>query len=290
MISPQAAVSSTESFSHHAMACNWELVLCGEEPSYARQVADTVFAEVDRLEEELSRFIPDSDIGRLNALTAGESLRLGVDSFECLKLALVVKGETGGAFEVARGCLQLNTEQRSVTVGEEGAEVDLGGLGKGFALDRAVALLGDWGVSCALLHSGQSSLMALGCPHRGSGWKVELRDPQDHSRALGSVTLRGASLSGSGTEIHGNHIRNPHSGEPAQGVVAAWAQAPTAALSDALSTSFRLPWTGDTRAESSRFASPNRISDRSDMSKLAASKPSVESTATFKLRLEARST
>ena len=249
------------------MACTFELFIADQPAAYAEQVAQTAFAEVDRLERELSRFIDHSDIARINRLSAGESLRLGPDAFDCLVLAARVHADTGGAFDVTVGALveavrrRQSTEQtganasttaaacacgmhllrmdrptHSVTALVNGLIVDLGAIGKGYTIDRVVELLRDWGVGTALAHCGQSTCYALGAPPGHDGWPVAIRNPLDHAATLGRVTLREAALSGSGALLHGPHIIDPRTGRPAAIAAGAWAMAPSAALSDAIST------------------------------------------------------
>ena len=85
------------------MACTFEVFIPHEEARYAEHVARAAFDEVDRVEQELSRFIDHSDVARINALKLGQSLRLGMETFECLQLAAAIHRETDGAFDVTAG-------------------------------------------------------------------------------------------------------------------------------------------------------------------------------------------
>lgn len=259
-------------FSHQAMACVWELFIVGEAAEYARQAAQTSFEEVDRLERELSRFIPSSDVFRINALQPGESIRVGLATLECLTLAAQVHEQTHGAFDVTvggwlderrdeagriqvldvatleakpvRGMELLEIDAEEYSVGwraggnRVGASLDLGGVGKGYALDRIAAILGDWQIQDALIHSGQSTVLALGTPDEEQLWAVALRDPRNPEQMLGEMYLHNRAMSGSGMVAHGQHIVDPRTGEAAQGKLSTWAIADSAAYSDALSTAF----------------------------------------------------
>lgn len=270
---PDDAAQRPVRMTHEAMACTWGIDILGEEPRYAEQAARAAFAEVDRLERELSLFLPTSDVSRLNAARPGQAVRIGVDAYECLELALEMCRRTGGAFDVTVGSWKEREQgagqrERGTGIREQGGGeqreqgtgnrehggglvlerasrsavrqadglVDLGGIGKGFALDRAAALLREWGVHAALLHSGQSTVLALGSPPGAEGWRVSLRDPGDHARTIGTVLLRDRALAGSGIALHGQHIIDPRTGLPATHRPAAWAHAPSAAVADALST------------------------------------------------------
>jgi thiamine biosynthesis lipoprotein len=244
------------SFTHRAMACEWEIALYHPDARYAEQAARTAFAEVDRLEQELSRFIATSDIAQLNRLQPGQTLRLGADAVACLVLARELHQATGGAFDPTIGALlpnarrsadaprwgmralQLDAAARTVRVEQAGLIVDLGALGKGYAVDRAVEVLREWGIAAARVHSGQSTVFCQGAPPGARGWTISVRDPDDHVRTLGKLELRDAAFSGSGLALHGAHIIDPRRGEPAGSRRGAWALAPTAALSDAASTAF----------------------------------------------------
>ena len=238
---------------HDAMACTFELYLVGLDASRGQQVAWAAFDEVDRLEQMLSRFVPHSDIARVNALAPGQSVRVSAETIECLQLAAKVYMETGGAFDIAfrsrkravgsdpaQTVTPLVFDPTSHAVGVQIANValDLGALGKGYAVDRVVALLHEWGVQAALVHSGQSTVYALGRQPDGSAWRVSLRRPDRQSVTLGTLELRDGALSGSGQLLHGGHIIDPRTGQPADALQATWAVAPSAALSDALSTAF----------------------------------------------------
>jgi len=123
----------------------------------------------------------------------------------------------------------------------DGVIVDLGAIGKGYAVDQMTALLRDWSIEEALVHSGESSAFALG------SWSVAIRDPEGQEEILGCVQLRDRSLSGSGLLLHGRHIIDPRTGRPAEGKRGAWAAAPSAAASDALSTAFMVMSSGEVR-------------------------------------------
>jgi FAD:protein FMN transferase len=254
-------------FTHRAMACDWELFIIGQEAEYAQQVAWAAFDEVDRIEGELSRFIASSDVFQINAAGPGQWTRVGLATLECLELALGVHEATGGAFDVTLGAVlesrrgddglieappdeasvarpalpeivAIAREAHAVTLLHEGAAIDLGAVGKGYGLDQMARVLRDWSVASALLHSGGSSVLALGAPPDEAAWTVALRDPRTEEATPWRVALRDRALSGSAMRLHGAHILDPHTGAPAQGKLAAWAIAPSAALSDALSTAF----------------------------------------------------
>lgn len=121
-------------------------------------------------------------------------------------------------------------------------ELDLGGIGKGYALDTALAVLSDWGIDRALIHGGTSTAAALGSPPginpEGVGWPVGVGGGWPCPGAPRQIFLKARALSGSGTEVKGKHILDPRTGDPARGHLAAWVSHPSAAESDALSTSF----------------------------------------------------
>ncbi len=151
------------------------------------------------------------------------------------------------------GCQHLTARSRPPTVAfdREGIRINLGSIGKGYAIDRAVDLIrGHWWPTSALVHGGQSSLFALGSPpgQLGGRWEIAVRNPFDATEPLGTLRLRNRGLGTSGAafqqfvvdgRIYG-HIIDPRSGEPASGPASVTVLAPTAALADALSTAFYL--------------------------------------------------
>ena len=134
--------------------------------------------------------------------------------------------------------LEFDPKTRSVGLGAEGVQVDLGGIGKGYAVDQMVAILRDWSISAALVHCGRSTVFALGSPPGTAGWSLAIRDPVKHDETLGTVQLSDVALSGSGRKLHGDHIIDPRRTRPVDDKLGAWALAPSAALSDALATAF----------------------------------------------------
>lgn len=99
------SIADAHHFLHEAMATVFELYIVEEDETYARQGAQAAFAEVDRLELEMSRFIENSDIARLNSAAIGETVDVGLDVFECLTRAREMFEQTGGAFDISIGAL-----------------------------------------------------------------------------------------------------------------------------------------------------------------------------------------
>jgi len=248
-------------FSHEAMATVFEVYLGHHDERYAAQTAQAAFNLVDRLEQELSRFRSNSDISRVSRLAAGESARVGPSTIECLLIARHLYELTDGAFDVSIGTglpsLELDAENCLVHSTKDGVRVDLGGIGKGYAVDLVAELIEEWGIERALVHGGFSSVLALEAPEDHDGWPLTLSDPAAPSRVLARLSIRQTSLGASG--VHkGDHIVNPRTGEPVRGRLAAWVSLPrpdrihadessyegpriaAAAVSDALTTAFML--------------------------------------------------
>ncbi len=265
-----AAVADVHRFSHQAMATTFEVIVQYEDKSYAQQAAQAAFDEVDRLERDLSRFLENSDVARINNLPALRPLPLSLDTFECLKISAEMSRETGGAFDVTVGFLvdcwrdeekkprtptpeELQSARErtgmhlilfdepthAIALTASPVRVDLGGIGKGYAVDKMAEMLREWSIDRALIHGGFSSVLALDAPHGARGWPVTLSHPLDRRRTLARLALEHISVSGSGLE-KGPHIIDPRRGTPVKGKMAAWSIAPDAARADALSTAFML--------------------------------------------------
>ena len=242
-------------FSHEAMATVYQVYAVHDDARYAAQAAQAAFDLIDRLEQELSRFRPNSDITRINHLAAGERTRVSVSAIECLVIARHVFDLTGGAFDVSIGTglpsLDIDADALEVAATNAGVRIDLGGIGKGYAVDRAAELFEEWGLDVALIHGGFSSMLALDPPEGHDGWPLTLSDPRS-SRVLTRLSVRQTALGASGVR-KGDHIVDPRSGEPVRGRLAAWVVLPrpelasdaaehtrAATLSDALTTAFML--------------------------------------------------
>ena len=252
-------------FAHEAMATTFEIIIAGETKEYSRQVSQAVFGEVDRLEGLLSRFIESSDVSGINKLGYKEPVRVAVDTFECLQIAKELHNETNGAFDVTIGQLadhykyhnnlskdemekirnsigmenvELDNDNFTVKLKNNFVSIDLGGIGKGFALDKGAEILDDWSIESALLHGGESSVLAIGSQPEEDGWLVNIIEGMGEKGR--EVSLKNRSLSSSGTRVKGNHIINPKTGSKTEDVLRTWVSASSAAYSDALSTAFMI--------------------------------------------------
>jgi thiamine biosynthesis lipoprotein len=234
---------------------------------------------VERLEAQLSLYRPSSEIARVNALAARQAVRVSPPVFHLLELAQRLHQETGGLFDIAIGplvrCwgfmggqgrmpepgqlaqarslagmrhLELDAGDFSVRFDREGVMIDLGAIGKGYAIDCAAQTLRECGVTSALLHGGTSTTYAIGTPPEADVWQVAVASPPD----LGAhapppqvvVRLRDGALSVSavwgrsfeaGGKTYG-HVLDPRSGRPAARAVLAAVALPSATETDALST------------------------------------------------------
>ncbi len=263
-------------YSRRAMACRFEILLPGSARSAWTWVGKA-FQEIHRLEAQLSVFIESSEVSRLNRSGAGGPARVQPELLEILELGQRVSRLSDGAFDLTSAplsrCWGFLGRQGEVPSGEELAtilkrvgwrhleidrvsgtvyfrrplEVNLGAIGKGYALDRAGRLLRE-GQENFLIHAGHSTILVGGDgPERGSqGWTIGLRDPRDHSGDFAEVRLKSGALSTSGAAeqklaVAGRdygHIIDPRTGYPAITNLSATALAQSAALADALSTAF----------------------------------------------------
>jgi thiamine biosynthesis lipoprotein len=267
----------------HAMATRFELALHGDNPAQLRAAGEEALREVERLEAQLSFYRPTSEISRLNSLAATEPVRVEPGLFRFLQLALQLCRETGGAFDItvaplmrawgftqgagrlpdpaalaeARACtgwrhVLLDERDFTVRFARAGVMLDLGALGKGFALERASGLLRENGVTSALLHGGTSTVVALGAPPGADSWKVAIEKPPPadgpapalHESVLATVPLRDEAMSvsavwGKSFTVDAReygHVIDPRTGEPTRGARLAAVALPSAAETDAFST------------------------------------------------------
>jgi thiamine biosynthesis lipoprotein len=231
-------VPGVRRFSHVAMATVFEVHCVHGDERYAGQAAQAAFEVVDRLELELSRFVANSDVSRVNSLAAGEATRVSPSTMECLEIARRLYDLTGRAFDI-------DPDGFAVCARADGVHLDLGGIGKGYAADRMAELLEEWEVPHALVHGGFSSVLALEGPPDREGWPLTLSAPgPGENRVLARVAARQTAFSASGTQ-KGAHILDPRTGQAAHDR-AAWVALPRdaagspAAVAEGLSTAFMI--------------------------------------------------
>lgn len=251
-----------------AMGSLFEIVACGEDETYLRAAAEEALAEIVRLDDQMSLYNPSSEICYINRRAHQEAVKVEPRLYALLVRAKEIHALTGGAFDIAvqplvdawgffaagrrpgrkelaearaiSGMHLVMLKDGTVRFARRGVALDLGGIGKGYALDRAAEILRSKGITRAFLHGGTSSMLAIG------EWPVGIVDPRDSERRLGTVVLRDRALSASSAfgkffidkgKRYG-HILDPRTGKPVQDVAGAWAVADSAADSDAFATAF----------------------------------------------------
>ncbi len=276
----------------NAMATRFEIVLHGSDPVALRAAGEEALDEIERLEAQLSLFRPSSEIAHLNARAAREPVRVSPPVLALIEHARRLSSETGGAFDITVAPLVrcwgfmggtgrqpapdelaaarekvgmhlvlCNSADGTVSFARDGVMLDLGAIGKGYAIERGAELLREAGIQSALLHGGTSTVYGLGSPPGDEGWQIAIENPfgreprvsaastsagsgPSHGGPFAVVSLRNEALSvsaiwGKYFEQEGRrlgHVIDPRTGESVSAALLAAVVLPSATETDALST------------------------------------------------------
>jgi FAD:protein FMN transferase len=248
------------------MGTTFSVVLYGPERVSLERGAREAIDEAHRIDALLSNYRSDSETSRVNAAAAREAVRVSDELFDVISASIDYSRKSAGAFDITVGPLMrtwgfykgegtlapadevarvlprigyrhviLDATARTVRFDREGVEIDFGGIGKGYAVDRMRERLRRAGVDTAFISAGASSLYGMGAPPaEARGWKVAIRDPRDPGKVSAEVFLKDMSLSTSGTaqkffRANGrvySHLMDPRTGYPARGMLSVSVVAP----------------------------------------------------------------
>lgn len=259
---------------HPAMGTEYSLYLYARSRDEAESIARPVFQEVDRVDGLLSNYQPSSELSRINREAFQQPVTTDPETFRFLETCLAWSEKSHGAFDISVGKLmkvwkffgasgalptpqeiaaaredvgwekiRLDHAQRTVRFLSSGIELDPGGIGKGYAVDRAVRVLRAKHVPAALFSAGSSTIYALGAPPGESGWKVRVPSAHSGDATVSTVALRDTSLSTANLSeknfVHDGDfygaIMDPRTLQPVRGMLQVTAISPSATDSDALS-------------------------------------------------------
>lgn len=264
--------------SRRAMATTWEILLYGNSDRFLQGVAEEALDEVERIEQLLSPYRTTSCIADVNRNAHNHSVFVGHEVFSLIRTSVNLSQLTGGAFDITvaplmrcwgmmsgRGSvpslddikgamnfvgvehMMLQDEDYSIQFDREGVMLDLGAIGKGYAIDRVMDIVRDHGVVSALLHGGGSTIYGLGVPPDGDdrGWAITSRLPEGsdslkiepfflHDLAISVSAPHGKSFEVDGKQY--GHIIDPRDGQPVNRCLSASVVSASATETDALTT------------------------------------------------------
>ncbi|MEQ1904448.1 MAG: FAD:protein FMN transferase [Pirellulaceae bacterium] len=264
-------------FTRRAMACDFQIFFELAGPQNHGEAAMKAFAEIEALENRLSVYRPESELSRLNREAAVADIEVSDEIAQLLSTALTISAETNGAFDLtatplsrvwgfhdrrpqvpttlalerARSLVNwrrvtFDRTTKTVRFGDAEIELNFNSIGKGFAVERAAAILTQLGYDRFVIHGGQSSVLARDAGPDAEGWLIGLTHPLIPGERIGEIRLQNESLSTSGTArqgiFHGGrrlgHVIDPRTGWPADHHLSVTVVHPDAAISDALATAF----------------------------------------------------
>ena len=274
-----------EQYAKRAMACEFEISFNLHQYRQAASATMLAFQLIDDLEDQLTIYRDHSEVSQLNQLAPQTPQAVEVGLLELLRMAKQIHQDTGGAFDVTSGQLSqlwgfesrkgavpledkiasvlklvgsdflvIDEANQKLSITETGVKINLGGIGKGYSLDRVAELFAQHSIYDFVIHGGQSSVLARG----GSGelvadepaeqrcWRVGISHPTAAGVRLAEIQLRNQALGTSGTARQGffhrgkryGHIIDPRSGWPTNHFLSTTVVSPLAAVSDALATAF----------------------------------------------------
>ena len=275
--SPPAQTLARHEASRMSMACAYDILAYGEDGGALPGILEAALDEVDRIDRLMSHYKPESPLSRLNRAAAAGPVPVDPELFDFIAECLRYSRESDGAFDITVGPLMktwgffrgggrlptaeeieevrgrigythvvLDRKPRTIRFDRPGMELDLGGIAKGYAVDRVVALLRRAHVAAALVSAGGSTIYGLGAPPGRVAWDVEVQDPSGSGRVALTVSLRDRALSVSGRAeksferdgIVYAHIMDPRTARPVQGILSVAVLTTTGTAGDALDDAF----------------------------------------------------
>ncbi len=254
------------------MGTQVSVLLWHDDPEKGEALVEQVFNEAERINGLMSTYIEDSRISDINRRAANEPVVAGDELFNLIRRSLDISVLTLGAFDITYDSVgqhydfrnrqrpdaatveserklidfrlvELDQSAGTVRFRQEGVRINLGGIAKGYVVERGVDILRLHGVEHAVVTAGGDSRL-LG-DRRGQPWMVGVRDPRHDGQVAISVPLENEAISTSGDyeryfeegDVRYHHIIQPSTGAPASGVHSATVFGPDAVITDALSTS-----------------------------------------------------
>jgi thiamine biosynthesis lipoprotein len=281
--SVQAAKGGPQQHLYHheanrmSMACVYAIEAYGPDAEALPRAVEDAFDEVDRIDRLMSHYQPESPLSRVNREAARHPVTVEPELFDFIADAMRYNRDSDGAFDITVGPLMkawgffrgdgrmpsaeelaaarrhvgaehviLNETAKSIGFDDAGVELDLGGIAKGYAVDRVVRLLRARRISAALISAGGSTTYALGSPPGRDGWDVMIQDPVDPQKIARTVRLKNRALSVAGSSeksfesggVRYSHIMDPRTGRPVQGVLSVAVLASSGTAGDALDDAF----------------------------------------------------
>ena len=276
-----AAVRQTHLSRHEAsrisMACEYAIEAYGPDADRLPRIVDEALDEVDRIDRLMSHYNANSPLSSINREAAHHPVSVEPELFEFIVDAMRYHRDSGGAFDITVGPLMkawgffrgegrvpsddeltaarhhvggahvvLNPTSKTIGFDAPGVELDLGGIAKGYAVDRVVQLLRRRQIAAALVSAGGSTIYGLGAPPGRDGWDVTIQDPIDPRKIALTVQLKDRALSVAGSseksfEAGGltySHIMDPRAGRPVQGMLSVAVLAGSGTDGDALDNAF----------------------------------------------------
>ena len=210
-------------FSHQAMNTTFEIFIANEDKSYAQQAAHEAFNEIDKLENEFSRYKPNSDISRINNLESGKTIIINEDVMNCLVQSKYVYELTKGIFDITLGKSIQNWKENQINNLDEDnrggfsnvildkskfaltalnpINIDLGGIGKGYAADKVAELLNEWEINNFLINAGGSTAKSNVDNAIITNWPLSISNPIDN-KIICNIKINAGSLSSSGINLY----------------------------------------------------------------------------------------
>ncbi|MBM3788358.1 MAG: FAD:protein FMN transferase [Acidobacteria bacterium] len=256
-----------------AMGSTFSIAAWGRDRDSLAATVESALEEARRLDRVLSNYRPESEWSQINKSASSRDVTVSQELFDLLAACVSYSQRSEGAFDITVGPLMriwgfykgsghlphraqvrtalartgyknivLNATNRTVRFAIDGLEIDPGGIGKGYAVDKMAAMLQTAGVPAALINAGGSSIYAAGAPpDEPRGWQVLIRDPKNATKTAAAVYLKNQSMSTSGSyekffragKRTYSHIMDPRTGYPAPGMYSVSVVSPRALDSEA---------------------------------------------------------
>ena len=280
--SPHTSAREARHLAHHeasriSMACEYAVEAYGPDADALPRIVDEGLDEVDRIDRLMSHYKSESPLSRVNREAAQHPVPVDPELFDFIVDAMRYHDDSNGAFDITVGPLMkawgffrgegrlpsenelaaarrlvggahviLNRGSKTIAFDESGVELDLGGIAKGYAVDRAVELFKRRHIEAARISAGGSTIYALGAPPGRDAWEVTIQDPIDARKIALTVQVKDRAVSVAGSSeksfesdgVTYSHIMDPRTGGPAQGVLSVAVLASTGTAGDALDDAF----------------------------------------------------